>query len=156
MPEKFMLNLEEASKNLQSADHIVYITYHLLKEKKLLLNALEKTYEAVIQTINAILQYDYLWKRIKLYSDPKDNFDTFTRKCASRYSITKEEIEQITALFKLIEMHKKSPMEFLRRERVVLMSENLNTAVIDIENVKSYIRIARSILQKAKIFIKAS
>lgn len=155
MPEKFMINLDEASKSIQLADHMIYITYHLLKEKKILLNALEKIYEAVIQIINAILQYDYMWKRIQLYSNPKDNFDTFVQKCAPRYSISQSDIVQITELFKIVEMHKKSPMEFVRREKVVIMSSNSTIAYTDVEKIKGYIRLARNMLQKAKLYIKS-
>ena len=43
---------------------------------------------AVIKEITAILQYEYLYKRINLYKDTKTNFETFRTKSATRYDIS--------------------------------------------------------------------
>jgi len=65
MQEKFIESLNLATKSLQTADHLTYVTFPLLKEQRLLLKVLEELQEAVVNTINAILQYEYSNRRIK-------------------------------------------------------------------------------------------
>ena len=107
-------------------------------------------------TINAILQYDYVFKRIQLSKNPKDNFDTFITKCARRFNITSEEISDIMNFLTIVESHKKSPMEFIRHEKIVIMSENLSTNIIDQEKIKNYLNLTKRILEKARFVIKTS
>lgn len=152
MAEKYLLSLQKAMKSLQVADHIAYVTYPLMKDKRLLLKSLESVYEALIHTINAILQYDYLWKRVQLYKDPKSNFRVFSEKCAPRLGISKEQVSGILNTLSLVEKHRRSPLEFSRKDKVIIMSDNLKTSVIDIEMIKTNLILSKSILEKANSY----
>jgi len=143
-------NLQKAIKNIRIADHMIYVTYPVIKDKRLLLKGLEQVHEALTQVINAILQYDYLFKRIQLSKDPRANFDSFISKCAARYNINSEEINSVIELFTLAESHKKSPLEFMRRERIVIMSDNLKTVSLDSDRLKKYLNLSKSLVNKAK------
>jgi len=100
--------------------------------------------------INAMLQYEYLYKRIKLYSDPKSNMSTFKEKVATRYSITPQEIQVIIDLFDLTEKHKKSSMEFVRKEKIVIISGEMELKSVDIQKTKEFLKIAQAVLEKIK------
>lgn len=147
--EKYEESLNKATKEIKIADHILYVTYHIIKDKRLLIKALEQEYESLMNIINSILQYDYLWKRIQLYKDSRLNFDTFINKCSKRYNISEEEIREIKEFLLLIELHKKSPMEFMRREKVIIMSDSLKTNYIDYEKLKKYLEMVKRIIKKA-------
>jgi hypothetical protein len=155
MPEKFIENLDKAASLLQTADHMLYMTYPLIKEKRLLLKILNEIYIVILSTINAILQYEYLYKRITLYKNAKENFSVFKNKCAGRYSITPEQIEKILEIFNLAEKHKKSPFEFVRNNKIVIMTNALKTDTITIENMKEYIFTAKDLLRKAETIIRS-
>lgn len=146
--EKFLENLQDAENIIQTIDHMVYVTFPLIKDKKLLLKILLETKTAVANCINSILQYEYLYKRIKLYKDSKTNFRTFEERCAPRYKITKEEIKLIIELFDVAEKHKQSPFEFVRNEKVIILSENLEQKIITIEKTKEFLVLAKNILRK--------
>ena len=64
--EKFIENLDKSASLLQTADHMLYMTYPLIREKRLLLKILNETYLVVLGIVNAILQYEYFYKRINL------------------------------------------------------------------------------------------
>lgn len=147
--EKYEESLAKSVKELRVADHILYVTYHIIKDKRLLLKALEQEYESLMSIINAILQYDYLWKRIQLYHDSRLNFETFIEKCSKRYAITTQEIQEIKDFISIVELHKKSPTEFMRKERVIIMSNSLKTSFIDYEKLKKYLEMIRKIIKKA-------
>ncbi len=148
--EKFLQNLQEAEKMIRTADHLIYVTFPLIKDKKLLLKIILETKAAIANCINSILQYEYLYKRINLYKDPMLNFRTFKDKCAQRYKMTGEEIKLILELFEIVEKHKKSTMEFIRREKVIILSENLEQKTISVDKIKEFILLAKSILNKTK------
>jgi len=151
MTEKYIESLQKSLKSAQIADHMLYITFPVVKDKRLFLKILEHISESIVFTINAILQYDYLWKKISLYKDPKSNFSVFIEECAPRYNITREQIKEIKDILAIIEKHKKSPIEFSRSEKIVIMSDDLNVQLIDIEKVKNYLLTAKRLFQTASL-----
>lgn len=153
MPEKYEESLKKAIKNLQIADHMAYITYPLLKDKRLILKILDEIYEVIIYTINSILQYDYLWKRIQLYKDAKSNFQTFSEKCTPRCGISHEQVLEILEILLLVEKHRKSSLEFARKDKVVIMTNSLKTSIIDIERIKKYLLASKKLVQSASNYM---
>lgn len=146
--EKFLSSLETAARTIKTADHMTYITFPLLKDKRLLIKILSEIYLAMLNIVNAVLQYEYYYKRIVLYKDARMNFNTFVEKCSSRYSISQEDVRRILDIFTIIEKHKQSPMEFVRREKLVIMSDNMQTESISIERLKEYLILTKEILRK--------
>ncbi len=154
MPEKFIENLDKAAKTLQTADHMLYMTYPIVKEKRLLLKILNEIYLVVVSIVNAILQYEYLYKRITLYKDAKTNFEIFKQRCAPRYNISPEQTAKILEVFNLTEKHKKSPFEFVRKDRIVIMTNALKTDTVTIDKMKEYIFLSKDLLRKAETIIR--
>ncbi|MFC1710777.1 hypothetical protein ACFLZJ_01315 [Nanoarchaeota archaeon] len=148
--EKFLENLAEAEKTIKTTDHLIYMTFPLVKDKRLLLQIISEIKKGLAYCINAILQYEYLFKRIKLHKDPKENFKTFMDKCAPRYNITSEEVKTVVEIFGLIDRHKESPMAFTRGEDVVILSEDLGTETVSPEKVKEFLQVSKNILKKIK------
>ena len=148
--QKFLENLQEAERKIQTADHLVYVTYPLIKDKRILLKILTETKNAVASCINSILQYEYLYKRINLYQDPKVNFETFINKSSKRFTISSIEIKSILELFEITELHKQSPMEFIKDNKVIILTNNSKIHQISIEKIKEFLSLSKNILQKAK------
>ncbi len=151
-PEKHQLSLERASRALKTADHLTYMTFPLVKENKLLLKILDEIYESIYNTINAILQYEYLHKKIELYNDAKENFRTF-KELAEKYKINPEQLEKIIEILSLREKHKKSPFEFIRKEKIVIMSDNLKTETLTLEKIKSFLVETKDFIRKINLQI---
>ena len=152
--QKFIENLQEAQKTIQIIDHMIYVTFPLIQDKKILIKILTETKDAVANCINSILQYEYLYKRIKLYKDAKTNFRIFIKKCCPYYQITQEEINSIIELFELVEKHKQSATEFVRDEKVIILSDNLKTKTITIEKVKEFFYLSKKIIEKTLAIMK--
>jgi len=147
--ENFQLSLEKAKKTLDAADRLIYMIYPIIKENRLFIKILEELYSSLIDLIKAILQYEYIYKRIKLYADAETNFETFTE-CASRYNIPREEISDVRKVFFLFEKHKRCPMEFVRKDNFVMLSDNLGIETINLNTLKHYLSTAKDILHKAE------
>jgi len=146
--------LDKAEHALRTADHMVYITYPLIKENRLLKKVIEQLYEISDMIINAVLQYEYTYKRIHLYKDKKQNFETFKNKCAKNFGIMQEEIEGLAELLELMEKHIKSSSEFSRKDKLVIMSNGLKTESIGLDKLKNYLNLLKKIIQKVKTKLK--
>ena len=152
--EKFQENLNDAVKNLQIADHMTYVTFPLVRDNRLLLKIFDNIYKSIIGSINAILNYEYLYKRIKIYTDINENFQTFSNKCVKNYSLTNEQIRRIQQIISLNKQHKQSAMEFVKQDKVVILSDNLGTEIIDIQKIKEFLLLAKELLMKTNNKIK--
>ena len=154
MTEKYQENLEDALKNLQIADHLAYITLPLVNDNRLLLKIFDSIYKSIISCINAILNYEYLYKRIKIYKSTEENLQTFVHKCAKNYNLTNKQIKEIKEIIILNKQHKQSAMEFVKKDKVVIMSDSLGTQVINIQKIKEYLLLSKELLMNAKNKIK--
>ncbi len=153
--ERYIQNLAQAQKSLQIADHMTYITYPLVKEKRLLLKVLSELSAAILSSINAILQYEYYWKRIQIYNDARANFETFKR-ISKRYDLGEEQVRKLIEILELAERHKKSSFEFVKNEKIVIMSDNLAPSYVTLEKVKEFLIYAKDFLKKVNMTVNKS
>jgi hypothetical protein len=151
--DKFIENILEAERMLYSSDHLIYTTFPVVQDKRILLQTMKSISAASTKIINTILQYDYILKRIKLDKNPKTNFETFENNCAPRYEILPSEIKILKELFKLNNLHKNSGMTFRRDKKIVIMSDNLTTDILTYEKTKEFLNISKELLKKTKIQI---
>ena len=54
----FHKNFDDAVRHLQIADHMAYVTFPLINEKRLMIKIFDETYKSVINSMNAILKYE--------------------------------------------------------------------------------------------------
>ncbi len=146
--------LDKVEHSLRTADHMIYITYPLIKENILLKKVIEQLYDIANNIIEAILEYEYIYKRIRL-PKKEESFEIF-KKCSDRFDINSEEIEILKELFKIMEKHKESSFEFSRKERLVIMSNNLRTESVGIDQLKKYLNMLKILLKKTKAKINNS
>ena len=152
--EKYLEYLENAFMSLRKADHIVYVTFPWIRDKKLLLLGFEELYKTIYNLINAILQYEYLYKRISLYKNQRDNFETFRTECSRRYGISVNEINIILNIFNIFKKHKESSMEFMRKEKIVIMMDNFKNETLDLEKLKIFLLLAKNLFKKVEEKVK--
>lgn len=148
--EKFLEYLQEAEKIIRTTDHLIYMAFPLVKDKRILTKSAKELKKALTYIINSILQYEYIFKRVILYDNSQANFKNFEKKCAPRYDITSQEIELIYELFDFVEKHKKSTMEYFKEDKVIILSESMEQKILTVDKTKEFLSLAKSILQKAK------
>jgi hypothetical protein len=146
--KKILENLEEAKREIKTLDHMLYMTFPIVRENKFLLNILSKNTKVLKKIINSILQYEYIYKRIQLYNNPEKNLQTFKNKISKRYEISEEEIAQIQELLEISDAHEKSSMEFKRENEIIILSENMEKRVINVEKIKKQINLLKTLLTK--------
>jgi len=146
--ELFQEAMEKAKKNIQIADHMLTVTYPLVKDTKLLLAVIENIFLAYSNSMSAILYQDRILKKIPLFNNTfESKFNMFKQRCVDRYRIDKSFISEMQNIKETIIQHKKSPVEFVRKDRFVICSNNYKLKTINLEEIRRY-------LNKAKLFIE--
>ena len=125
------------------------MTYPALKEPKLLTASIKSIEEALRSGMQALVNYDRHRKRIPPGTPGKD-FALFQRYCLKRYNFPKELMQTFTDIKTLQTARKKSPIEFTRKGKVIICSEDYTMKVIDEKMIKSYLRVTRNFLEQVE------
>lgn len=146
--EKFQEARDKAKKNIQIADHMLSVTYPLIKDTKLLLAIMENIFLAYTNAMGAILYHDRLFKKIPPFQETfESKFNMFKERCVIRHNLDKGHITDIQNIKDIIVEHKKSPVEFVRKDRFVICSDSYRMRAIGVNEIADYIN-------KAKLFIQ--
>lgn len=147
--EEFKRLVLEANKYFKTADHLVYVTYPLVQDHKLLITALENLYLAMKCSMDAIIYYDKMFKRIGPVPEAfETKYEVFEMKCAPRYKIPSNFVDVLKELKRFVNDHKGSQVEFVRHNKVVICSEGYETIrTVDLSLVKNYVIYVRGFMK---------
>ena len=146
--------LNEANSLFRTSDHIMYVTYPLVKDNKLIICVTENLSSSLIKAMEAVLHYDRLYKRIEIFPENfYSKLDIFKRKCAVRYNIDRKYIILIEDLKRIVDERRKSKMEFVRKDKYVICDSNYSTKIISINKLKEYLNISRNFIKQVNQII---
>lgn len=146
--EKFQECREKAKRNLHIADHMLTQTYPLVQDPKLLLAVLENVFLAMTNAMGSVLYYERLFKRVPPFHETfESKFNLFKMKSAVKYSIDPSYLILMQEVKDIILEHRRSPVEFSRKDKFIICSPNYSLKAVSINNIKEYI-------DKTKSFIK--
>jgi hypothetical protein len=155
--EKYQQEILEANKLFRTADHMVYVTFPLIKDNKLIITTVENLTAALIKAVNSIIDYDTLYRRISPQSDTFElRFETFKTKCASRYGIDRKHIVLIQDLKSIVDERKKSPMEFIRKDQYVICSDRYRIKALTMEKTKEYLNELKPFMLKINNVVRSN
>lgn len=147
--------LEQANLDFKNADHMVYVTFPVVNDPKLMITIAEKLYHSTIDAITAILNYDYLYKRIgSVPEKDEEKIRVFKEYAIKRYSLDREILVLLAELKSLVEFRKKSPIEFIRKQNFVIANSKFSTKTIDIRKMKYYINDIKQFMEKTNKILK--
>ena len=115
------IKIENIKKSIKNAQDIIDIAYPTIKEGKIILKALNELGKAANSMI--------------LLLDKKESPETL----------------KVKKIMELVERRKKSPMEFSRKNRAVIMQETLETESITPETIGACIRDLKDALKGIEI-----
>ncbi|MFH1770410.1 MAG: hypothetical protein ABH828_02530 [archaeon] len=145
--EEFQLARDKALKNIRVADHMLIMTYPMVRDPKLLLAVLENIFSSLTNAFSSLLYYERTFKRIPIFNDDFDSkFALFKDKLVSKYDINKEYLNLIETIREILVEHKRSPVEFSRGERFVICSSNYRMKTLSVNDIKKYVA-------KTKLFV---
>ena len=142
---------QRANRLFQTADHLTYMVYPMVKDNKLLLAIIKDLDDANKYVIDIILDNEKKYRRIR---PVPDNFNTklmvLRQHCAERYKIGDDVIQSIAELREILEEHNNSVVEFSRKDKFVICSEGYEKMkIIEISKIKNHISKTRKLLEVA-------
>lgn len=150
-----MQELKEAKTEFQRADHIIYMTYPLIKETRLLGYAIEGIYKAAMKSIAALVRFEQEYKRL-----PAGRYETdllvqaFREHCMQRHKFDSKVMHLILELKALSNIRSQSPIEFARREQFIVCTKDFQTKIIDLQKAKEYLNQTRELISKVEEITK--
>jgi len=145
--EKLKVLLDEANKSIKSASHMLYVTYPLVKDTKLFMGILENINKALQLSMNALLYYERMYKRINPFHDNFNvKLDVFRRVVSRRYNISNDVPNLIMEINEIIRNRKAAPIEIAKKTEFVICDKEYRTRALKHEELKNY-------FLKAKVFI---
>lgn len=147
--EKIKALLQESNKAFNVADHLTYVTYPLIKDTKLLTTIAENLYVSLIKSMEAVLYYDRLYKRIPEYPPSFiEMFQIFKVKCVPRYHIPREGLVIIQDIHQFLENRKKSALEFSRKDKFIIATREYRLSALTLDKLKNYLYQSRTFLNQ--------
>lgn len=140
-------SLAEAKRTLKIADHIVFVTYKLVNDPKILIVVLENLFLCFTNSMAAVLYYERYYKKIPPFHDNfQSKFNMFREKIINKYNISSDYLKVIEEIKDLLLAHQKSPLEFKRKDKFVICSEQYKLRSITIPKMKDYVAKAKEFL----------
>jgi len=148
---KHITLLEKAQKEIELADHLLYITYPMVRETKFLLAILEHIINAARLALSSILEFEKYWKRLEPFPDNfKYQIFLFKERIIPRYNIDLKYFRLLNKLYEIDRFNKTSIVRFKKGEKYILTNHEYNTIVIDLENVKRLNNISKKFVNEIK------
>ena len=152
--EKFQELRDLARTRIKVADHMVTMTYPLVKDSKLLLAALENVFLSLSYSVGSVLHHQRLFKKIPPFQDTYESkYNMFLSRIVDKHKISKEYIALMQEVHEIIEEHKKSPVEFSRKDRFVICSDTYKIKEVSVEKIRSYIAKTKEFVGKAEAIV---
>lgn len=145
--EQYEEAIQKSKKNIAVADHMTFVTYILLKDPKLLVLIMDNVFLALTYSMSALLYYERFYKSIPPFNDTFEPKFMLFKERIRNYSIGKDYADLIREVKDVVVSHKKSPIEFIRKDRFVICSDNYRMKTISLDDIKKYVT-------KTKLFIQ--
>jgi len=150
--ERFLQLVKEANRAFETADHLAYVTYPLVNDNKLIISIAENLFKALSTGMEAILYYDRLYKRIMhLPTDFNSKLEVFKQNSIHRYNIGREIVQVMNELAEVVDARNKSSVEFQRRNKFIICSNDYKLKTLTINKIKEQINLSKPFMNKLNI-----
>jgi hypothetical protein len=152
LPENnFVTAKEKASQQYDGAFHLLNVTFPMVRDPKLLMGVVNNIFNSLEHGMDAILAYERQLRLVPVCSDDYTcKFNMFRMKSVRRNSISPDIVNLMIDLKELIELQKKSPMEFQRGNRFVICSKDYRMKIISIKELKHFLGLNKEFLQQVE------
>lgn len=147
--QKFQISRKDALSKIRAADHMLTQTYPKLNDPKILIAVLSNIIAGVEQTMTSILHYDRAFHKIPPFHDTfQSKLHLFKNTSAGIHKLN-EFIPFLANMNNFDEKHKKSPMEFSKRDSYIICDDDYKMSKITAKDLKKLIDEAKSFYMRA-------
>ncbi|MFH1400883.1 MAG: hypothetical protein ABIH41_05150 [Nanoarchaeota archaeon] len=133
-----------ALKAVSVADHMLSVTYPLLKDPKLLLAVLDNISKSLEANVASLVTRDRTLQLVPACPPTFDaQYTVFKRYLVRRYALEETYIGLIDDVRSIIKQHKDSSIEFSRKGRFVICNEDYSLQTLNAKEIKTYLKGAK-------------
>ena len=136
----YRLAQNQAQRYYTTAFHLRSVTFPLVKDYKLLMGVLQNIFNSIELAMGALLSYERELQLVpSYYDDFQSKFNTFRYRCMRRNNISPDFAVAIMELKEILDLQKRTPMQFQRGNRLVLTDKNYQLKVISVQDIDSFL-----------------
>lgn len=145
---------QEAVRKFNLANHMITQTYPLVKDSRLLLAVVEHLMSSLEKSMLSLLYIERYYNRIPSFGESFDSkFDAFRYHLVDKYRINRGYLLLIKDIQGIINAHKDSSVEFARKDKFVICTENYRMHEISVDKVKKYIVKSKEFIDTINIMV---
>ena len=153
--EKFQESILKAKKSIHLADHMVFVTYKVVNDPRLLLSVIKNIFNSLQYTMDSLLIHERVFKRIPAYPENfGSKFSLLKDSCIPRLNLNQSYLYLIKDIHNLLIDHKNSPVEFSRKDRFIICSSNYRTKSVSLKEIKEYLLRSKSFIKDVELITK--
>ena len=150
--------LAKAKKEIEVADHLIYVTYQMVSEAKILLAISGHLVSAAHAALEALLEFERHWKRLDAYHQ---NFALEisiyrTKGIEKHYGFDPKFFRLLQKLLEIHKFDKTAIMRFKRGDRYILSTGEYKMSVLDLENLKRYKYLTQKFIENVSNILSKS
>ena len=150
----YIKKLNAAKKALDTADHIIYVSYALIKEPKLLLSAVESLYHCLELTMDSILEFESYYKRIPYYGNSfNSKFYIFKTQVSMRYHLDRTFLLIFSELKEILDWHNRTSLELRKDDKFLIFLSDYRVKTLTFAKVKEYLNFAKVFIKKIESIV---
>jgi hypothetical protein len=146
--------LEESERALFAADHMIYISFPLIKDKRLLIKAIQEIKKSVYLFVKAIIEAESFNKKVLTEEEMKSTFNFLKERITKKYGLNNKDLSLISEIFEISEIYRESSFEFMKSDRVVFLTNDLKPVAISVDKIKEFIIFSKGLLKRFKEYFK--
>jgi hypothetical protein len=155
--EEFQVLRDRALQKIKIADHMLYMTYPVVKDPKLLPKILENVFASLEAGMGSLLWHERLFKNIPPFNDTfPSKLEMFRSRMVPKYKFNPKYLTMMTDIKSLLSEHRSSPVTFARKDKFVICSPSYNIKTIDVNLIKKYIFEAKIFINNVNRIVSAN
>lgn len=131
--------MHEAARRIQVADHMLTMTYPLVKDPKLLIAVLNNLVKSMDTNMTAALRRE----NIAFNDTEQGRLAAYKRFLARKLQTPPETLRAFEEMQATLNEHAASPVAFRRQEKFVICNEGYKLRTLTPETTKKYIMLAK-------------
>jgi hypothetical protein len=145
---------DNATQKYEGARHLLNVTFPMIKDPKLLLGVVHNLSASLESSMDAILAYERLLRLVPIYSNTYESkFNLFRMRSVRRNNVPPAAVHLMSELRFILDLHKKSPMEFQRGNRFVICNKDYQLKVISIKDIQQYLYTTKNMLDLMNLLV---
>jgi hypothetical protein len=153
--EEFQFLRDKAFEKIKIADHMLFVTYPMLRDPKLLIVVVDNVFASLDFGMAALLHYERLFKRIPPFKESfPSRLEMFKSMVIPHNNLSPNYVKLITDVRTLLAEHRKSPVSFVKNEKVVICSPSYKVKTVDVELVKRYVFETKLFVKNVNMIVK--